>query len=389
MRVGVNALFLIPGEVGGSETYLTETLRAILRVDAGLHLVLFTNNECDLFFRKMFNNDPRVSFDHLRLRASNRITRIIAEQTLLPTRARRARVDVLWSPGYTAPLSYKGCQAVTIHDMQYRSHPEDLGFLARMVTHVLVCGAARRCKSVLAISEFTKREIIKHTAAKAEKIHVTLEGVDSVFMNEARTGGGIQNPEAGNGEVLRKIQRPYILSIANSYPHKNLARLVDAYALVLDTVPHHLVLVGRPRLGEPAMQTALANIPAGRVQRLEGLSRTELVTLYQSADLFVFPSLYEGFGLPVLEAMMAGTPVVTTRSGSLPEVGGDAVVYADGRNPADLASRIQTVLSWDAPARAAFIDAARRRAQTFSWDATARMTLAGFRAACDRALTHK
>jgi alpha-1,3-rhamnosyl/mannosyltransferase len=136
------------------------------------------------------------------------------------------------------------------------------------------------------------------------------------------------------------------------------------------------VLVGKPRLGEAAVRSALEALPDdSRVVRLNGVSRRELAALYQGADLFVFPSLYEGFGLPVLEAMLARTPVVTTRRASIPEIGGEDVVYSATPDEAGLAAAMETVLTWPPARRAARVEAAHRRARTFEWNRTAAVTL--------------
>jgi glycosyltransferase involved in cell wall biosynthesis len=372
MKVAVNTLFLIPGEVGGSETYLRETLLAVACHHPDIQLALVTNEENDEQLRQAFSHFSQCSFHQLPVRATNRYARIIAEQTRLPGLLRRIQPDLLWSPGYTTPLLYGGKQVVTIHDMQYRSHPDDLGLLARLVTHLLVCGAARRCDGIIAISEFTKQEILNHTAARASTIHVTLEGVDPSFA-ERQAGSETK------GQQGVRVDPPYILSVANSYPHKNLHRLVDAFASIMDQIPHQLVLVGRPRLGEPLLQRSLARVPPERVHRLSGLSRGDLIGLYQHADLFVFPSLYEGFGLPVLEAMMAGVPVVTTREGSIPEVGGDEVIYADGRDPADLAANMLETLQSAPEALEIQSQCARARAASFTWSAAAGKTVTAWR----------
>lgn len=359
MKVAINTLFLIPSEVGGSETYLRETLLAIARQYPEIELALVTNRENDVLVRELFCGFAQCRFHLLPIRASNRYIRIIAEQIWLPWILKKIKPDLLWSPGYTMPFWAPCRQVVSILDMQYCSHPDDLTRIARWTSHALVMMAVRRADRIITISAFSKREIIQHTGCSPDLIVVTHLGVDPNF-------GSPKNQKPG-----AKNHPPCILSVANSYPHKNLHRLVNAFALIMDQIPHRLVLVGRPRLGEPELLEALKKVPVDRIQRISGLSHDELVDFYQSADLFVFPSLYEGFGLPVLEAMMAGIPVVTTRQGSIPEVGGDVVTYADGQSAEDLAEKMRDVLTWSLKIRQSCVDAARKYAARFTWESTA------------------
>ena len=379
MRLGLNTLFLIPGEVGGSETYFTETLRALLSAHPGVAPVFFTNAENDEFMRATFGDASGAEFHRLNVRAMRRVARILWEQLALPARARRARVDALWSPGYTTPLAAAAPQVVSLLDMQYRRFPEDLAPLARWTTGALVQAAARRAACILTLSGFSRAEVLRFTPARAGRVVVTPLGVHAAFATPL--------PEDARAKHLAGLcpcAEPYLLCVANSYPHKNLPLLVDAFARVARDLPHRLVLVGRPRRGEPALAHALAASGLGsRIIRLAGVTRAALAALYQAADVFVFPSLYEGFGLPVLEAMAAGVPVIATREGALPEVGGEAVTYVSGRHSEALAAAIRAVAAWPPEIRARHTDAGRARALTFTWATTAERTFAALRGAVD------
>lgn len=365
MRIGINTLFLIPGEVGGSETYLCESLKALVELGGGHEFVLFTGREGHAKLFPMVGKIPGVFFQPLELFAANRYARIIREQTRLPWLARKWKLDVLWSPGYTAPFFAPCPQVVSILDMQYKSHPEDLTLVARLTTNALVQTGARRARRVIAISEFSKAEVTRHTGISGDRISVTPLAASEEFSRE--------RPAAEAG-----VPRPYVLCVANTYPHKNVHALVEAYAAAQKDIPHHLVLVGKPRLGEHLTTAAIGKIAdPTRLHRIEILSRERLIALYQHAALFVFPSFYEGFGLPVLEAMMAGAPVLTTRCGSIPEVGGDAVDYFDPGKPGDLADRMRSLLTGAENKTAR----ARARAMTFTWAKTAELTLAALRRA--------
>lgn len=376
MKIGVNTLFLIPGEVGGTETYLREILNEIASSFSTTQVLLFTNRENDILFRELFSKfHPQFSFCSLPCTATNRYQRIILEQTLLPRYVARTDIDLLWSPGYTLPFFSSCPQVVTIHDMQYKRYPEDLTFTARLATDILVRVAAARCSRMITVSDFSRREIIRFTKANPKKITVVYEAADPAFARPI--------PDDVKRQKLKKwlsSEKPYILCIANTYPHKNIHSLVDAFGRIQEEIPHQLILVGKPRLGEPEVQKALRSIPdPSRVQRLLRVDHEDLFALYQGADLFVFPSLYEGFGLPVLEAMMSGLPVLTTRCGSIPEVGGDKVCYFDHTSSVDLAGQMVQIVFWKDDYRKVRVTEAQNHACRFSWRQTAAKTIECFK----------
>ena len=356
LRLGVNALFYLPGEVGGSETYLLESLRALARRPDRPDLVLFTNAENDRLLRAEF---PAAEAVPSGIAATNRFARILAEQFQLPRLVRRARLDVLWSPGYTAPAFCACPQIVSILDVQYKRFPQDVSWLAARAMDVLYPLAARRAAAVVAISEFAKAEAVRFLGVPPEKVTTTLLAADPAFGEPAGP------PPAEVAGV------PYLLCVAHTYPHKNVGLLVRAFNRVAADIPHRLVLVGKARFGEPAVAAALEDSPPGRVVRFPGLPWRELIALYRHADWFVFPSLYEGFGLPVLEAMRAGAPILTTREASIPEIGGECVRCADGRDEAAFAAALCAALALPAAERAQLVAAAKARAEGFTWDASA------------------
>ncbi len=318
MHIGVNALFLIPGEVGGSETYLCKTLEAICRRFSAIKMTVFTNIENHSMLFSLLSRYPNASMSLLNFKAGNRFFRILREQTELPVRARKAGIDVLWSPGYTAPVLAPCPQVLSILDMQYRRYPEDLTRIARTVTDLLIKCAERCVQQFITISQFSKSEIIHFTTIPQDKIHVTPLATENE-NNSQKTKAEL----FGDTSKWMKSSKPYILAVANSYPHKNLHTLVESFSQLENRIPHRLVIVGKPRLGERHLIESLSRISnPERVIRIHGVPRSDLFSLYRCADLFVLPSLYEGFGLPILEAMMCEIPVITTKMGAIPEVGG-------------------------------------------------------------------
>lgn len=372
MKIGVNALFMIPGEVGGSETYLRRTLAAAAKTHPQHEFVVFTNNENRNSLARELMTMQNVTLLDMHVSATSRARRVFCEQTTLPRVIDANGIDVLWNPGNTAPYFARCPQVTTIYDMQYIHFPEDFSRLGLFFTKRLTRRSMKRSDAVLTISEFSRQEITRFSETPFDKIRVTPLSADEEFSTPL-PGEFI----AERAMVLAHCAEPYLLMVANSYPHKSLETGVRAFGKICREFPHRLVIIGKPRLGEAAVAEAIEELPEqGRVVRLNYVMRQDLVALYQGAALFVFPSKYEGFGLPVLEAMCAGIPVVTTREGAIPEVGGDAVAYAEAGDADSLAAAMRNVLSLDAAARSAWVEKARVRASKFSWEATARETIA-------------
>lgn len=367
MRIGINTLFLVPGDVGGTEIYLRENLKEMVNLEPETDFVVFTTRDNEAVFRTDLLSAGNVAYVQLPFRAKNRPIRILAEQILLPLYVRKSTIDVLWSPGYTAPLHCPCPQVVTIHDLQYKTHPDDLSLLERKTLDFLVSSACRTCEGVITVSEFSRQEVIRYDFAPKENITAVLEGVDPTFASS--------NP----GTVHRVEQlppEPYILCVAHTYPHKNVHVLVEAFGKIADRVPHHLVLVGTARRGEGRVRKSLAALHCqDRVHRLSSLGFAELTAVYRGADVFVLPSEYEGFGLPILEAMLAGIPVITTNKASLPEVGGAHAVYVQNSRADELSAALLDVVSWNQKERQTRTQNAQAWASAFTWQKSAMQTM--------------
>ncbi len=367
MRLGVNTLFLVPGDVGGTETYLRETLVAAVREYPKVEFILFTNLENNALFKELFAGKENVRCVCLQFRASVRPLRIVLEQLLLPFAVKKHRADILWSPGYTAPFFSFCPQVVTICDLQYKRFPEDMSRLERAVLDFLVRGACRQCDAVLAISEFSRQEIIEFNFADSRKTYTQLLGVDASF--------GVSIAEDEKQQCLQKLSldKPYILCVAHSYPHKKLEVLIEAFTEIENDIPHNLVVVGRPRRGEHLVNLALESLKGkDRYFRFsEGLPYRTLQILFQSADMFVLPSAYEGFGLPVIEAMLAGVPVITTQEGALKEISGGFAFYVEQINSHNLAEQMLKVSILSEEEKGAKVQAAQQWAKAFTWKKSA------------------
>lgn len=364
-HLGINALFLIPGQVGGSETYLCETLKELLPI-LTCRCTIFTNSDNDSMLRNLLSDistNCNVEFCCLNFSAVNRTSRIIREQVQLPFAVKKAGCDLLWSPGYTSCLFLNTFQVVSILDMQYRHFRADLTPLAWLATHILVSLGVRKCKRILTLSNFAKDEICRFTKIDDEKIDVSPLGVTNFFAD------------------VKPFQSssPYILSVAASYPHKNLPQLVRAYNLIADKIPHNLIIAGGKGLGEGELLMEIDKSPVkSRIIRKSWMPLAELRSLYAGASLFVLTSQYEGFGIPVIESQMAKVPVISTECASIPEVGGDAIVKYDYCSDNALSETILSTLNMSLEERRQLVDLGVKNAAKFTWRRCAEITLISF-----------
>lgn len=365
MRIGVNALFLVPGEVGGTEVYLRNNLREMARMYPQHTLVIFASRDNWQLLRDDLHSYGNSEIRILPFYAANRPLRIIFEQVVLPLYVASARLDVLWSPGYTAALLCPCPQVVTVHDLQYLSFPEDMTWLERKMLDFLVRGACWRCERILTVSSFSKSEIVRHKFAEEKKVFVVHSGVAPCFSENLDKSDRVLPSDIPQGV-------PYILCVANTYPHKMVHLLAEAMVKLESKIPHYLFLVGKARRGEGKLQKVIELLEdKKRVVRISGLPFLDLVEVYKRADLFVLPSVYEGFGLPILEAMRAGIHTITTMEGSLAEVGGECATYVQEISGEGFARAIEEFFLRPAEEREAKQCLAKRWAERFTWQKSA------------------
>jgi glycosyltransferase involved in cell wall biosynthesis len=252
--------------------------------------------------------------------------------------------------------------AVVVHDMIAFVPEARPQRRASLIERATARPAIRRAAALLCVSEWTRRDLVRLFPRAAPKAQVILEAAAPATAGADISGLG--------------LERPYVLSVGTLEPRKNLDGLVAAWSLLPEDVRkgHTLALVG-PQGWELEQVLAPIRGSADDVRLVGYVSDEQLAALYAGCEVFAYPSLYEGFGLPVLEAMQHGAAIVCSNTSSLPEVGGDAVAYVDPHDPADIASKIELLLRTPEE-RARLGDAARTRAAAFSWDETARQTLA-------------
>ncbi|MGI8594096.1 MAG: glycosyltransferase family 4 protein [Solirubrobacteraceae bacterium] len=377
-RVGLNLIYLVPGETGGMEVYARELIPALVEAAAGrVELVAFVNREAASAPGGPWGElIPAVTVP---VRARSRVQWVLGEQVLLPVLARRAGVELVHSLASTAPVLGGFRRVVTIHDLIYRVYPEAHAGVLNLGMGVLVGLAARRAHRVIADSANTRADLVRYLGVPPGQVDAIPLGV-----------GASAHPASESKDEIRARyalgDRPIVLSASAKRPHKNLRRLLDALSLIPAGSRPVLVLPGYPTWHEAELRAHAASLGVEEDVRFLGwIPAGELEGLYAAARVFVFPSLYEGFGLPVLEAMRRGLPVACSDRSSLPEVAGEAALLFDPERPGEIAAAISLLL--EDPA-----EAARRReaglaqAARFTWEATAQATLRSYEQALGRGL---
>jgi glycosyltransferase involved in cell wall biosynthesis len=370
LSVGLNALHLVPNETGGSELYARRLVGALAAAEEAPRLVLFAPREAAASLEAEHWAEA-VEIVRVPVQARSRVRRVLAEQTLLPPAVRRARVDLLHNLFSTAPALPGVPQVTTILDVIYKRFPEAHAGLLTHGMRLLVSLAARRSRRVLTLSDAAKHDVVRFLGVSPDNIDVTLLG-------PALGTVASPVPEPELRERLRLGARPILLTVSAKRPHKNIPRLIEASARLTGPGAPVLVLPGYPTVFEKELRgRGDAILGPERVRFTGWVDDSTLEGLYQAATAFAFPSLAEGFGLPVLDAMVRGVPVACSDASSLPEVAGDAAVYFDPLDIDSIAAALQRVLG-DEQLRKQLAERGRERGQRFSWAATAAATLASY-----------
>ena len=286
-RIGINALYLIPGGVGGTEIYLRRLLAALALIDRENEYFIFTNAETDA---DLVPGQPNFHGMRQAVRARFRPGRILWEQTMLPVKAAQCRLDVLLNPGFTSPILGPCANVTVFHDLQHKRHPEHFRRFDLPFWKLLLWASAHRSRRLIAVSEATRDDLVRVYTLPPEKISVVHHGVDPEFFTLDRTRS-----------------EPFVLCVSTLHPHKNLDRLIRAYAR--GKRDRRLVITGMPGFFAETLDALVVKLDVKDSVQLTGwIPRDELLRLYAKAQAFVYPSTFEGFGMPVLEGMAVGIP---------------------------------------------------------------------------------
>jgi glycosyltransferase involved in cell wall biosynthesis len=372
VHVGLNLIYLVPGETGGMEVVARELIPALRQAAPDLCLTAFINREAaEAREGPWIEEIPSVVVP---VRARRRTEWVRGEQQLLPRMARREHVDLVHSFASTAPGWGRFRRVVTIHDLIYRIYPEAHSGVLSLGMHVLVGLAARRSHRVIADSKSTRDDLVRLLGVPRDRIDVVPLGV----ADGDREG---PTPEAELRARYDLGTRPLALSVSAKRPHKNLVRLLEALVLIPGERRPMLVLPGYPTWHERELrERARAADIETDVRFLSWVPTRDLEGLYAASSCFVFPSLYEGFGLPVLEAMRRGLPVACSDRSSLPEIAGNAALMFNPEDPRAIATAVERLLT-DAELAGRLQQAGRQQTAAFTWEATAKGTVQSYRRA--------
>lgn len=374
MHIAINAHLLAHTRSfrrAGVSNYVEALLTHLGQIDQRNHYSVYTTRGLG---RHELALPPNFQVKPSRLPTINPRVRIPWEQLYAPIMLRATGADVFHGVLNVAPTICPVPSVITIHDLAFLSFPQTFRRVNRTYLTWATRISARRAARILAVSEATKQEIVRLLGIAPEKIIVTYDACDRRFTPPDPASLAAFRVRAG-------LPERFILFLGTLEPRKNLPTLIEAYArIAADTDAPLLIGGGKGWLYDEIFAKAEALNLGDRVRFVGYIDAADQALWYAAASVFAFPSLYEGFGMPPLEAMACGTPVVTSNTSSLPEVVGDAGLTVDPRNPDELGAALLRLLN-NQSLRAELRERGLRQAQRFSWRETAERTLAAYQAA--------
>lgn len=368
MRIGIDALLLSNREGyrrSGVARYIDRLLAALPGALGADELVTYLDR--GIYRDSALNRHTPIPVDRPPVR-------IAWEHLALPLLSRRDKLNVFHGPVNVVPRGLPCPSVVTVHDLAFLRYPETVPVNRYRYLSAELRSSVKRAARVIAVSETTKQDLIDLLGVDPAKIRVIPLGVDGRFRP-------LSDGELAAFRDRHAIRRPFVLAVGNLEPRKNLPRLLDAFAAVSKVLEYDLVLIGAEGWLTGELSETLTRLRLGdRVQMTGFVDDRELPGWYSAADLFVMPSIYEGFGLPVIEAMACGTPVIASSAASLPEVTNGAAVLIDPFRT-DALARAMMLLARDRAAKKSFRQQGIARAATFTWNKTAELTVQVYREA--------
>lgn len=333
-------------------------LNALMRDFPGNEYLLFTPKAKDEFFYQL-SGRFKIIFPETQFQKSfHSLWRSFG----ITRQLEKEKIKIYHGLSNEVPLTthYSPLTIVTIHDLIFLKHTEQYPFIDRQIYKLKTKYAAKHADKIIAVSNETKNDLMEFYKVPEEKIEVIYPSVDTMFQN--------YKLESEKGEAIKKYNLPtkYILNVGSFFPRKNHKKLIGAFDLIKDRVEEDLVLVGSSGMMKKEIEALVYRTKlAGRVKILSTVSNEDLPAVYQGANVFVFPSLYEGFGAPVLEALFSKVPVIATKGGAIEEAGGKDSVYINPNSAEEIADALLRVINKD-DLKKRMIDIGYAHAQTMT-----------------------
>ncbi len=367
MRIALNAQLLSFEQnyrSGGINRVIYHLLAELGRDPRGHHFDVFAPSA------PTSNGFGRLRFHPSGSGTSRPSRRILWEQTRLPRELAALKPDLLHGRAYALPVGWRGPTVVSIYDLSFLRFPKAFNIANRVYLTATTRAAAKRARRIVTISEHTRRDIVRLLGVPEQRVDVTYPAAEERYR--------LMPPaEVEAFRLARGLPEAFVFAVGTLEPRKNVVGLLRAYARLPRPRPPLYVGGGAGWRFSPIFDTVGQLDLHGDVQFVGYVPEDELPLWYNAARLFVFPSLYEGFGLPVLEAMACGTPVITSNAASLPEVGGQAAVLVPPQDTAGLAHEMEHVLD-DPQLRREMRAAGRIQASRFSWRTLTDQTVATY-----------
>ena len=367
MHIGINTLGMQIGNTGGLQTYTEELIRALAKVDQVNRYTIFVYKDAGEHYKV---NNPNFKYVYCNVSQNWRRWSLIWRNSFFYSVVKKSKVDLLHSPANLASLFLPVPSVLTLHDtIPFQKIYMDIRPFYRHIDMAVIRRSVNQSRAIITVSQSSKLDIVNHLKISPSQVEVIYHGMPS-FPSKT--------------SLSERCAKPYILWAGRTSAHKNLMRLIRAYDILVRTknIKHDLYLVGMRGYRHNNLIKEIERLGLkGRILFLGFHECSQLKTFYENASLFVFPSLVEGFGFPIVEAMSCETPVVTSNRGAMKEVAGDAAYLVDPENVEDIARGMWEVIS-SLDLQEQLISKGQERVKQFSWEKCAIQTLNVYSAIC-------
>ncbi len=367
MKIGIDARFY-RRSTAGLGRYSQALITLLAKIDKKNQYIIYLTKEDVKEYKITAQNFQKKIIDvpHYSISEQVKFLKILNQD----------KNDLVHFLNFNHPIFYKGKFIVTVHDLTIMFFPvgsSQNSFFRRFAFKTVFSSAVKNASKVIAISENTKKDVIKEFAISNKKIQIIYEGIDSRYNSQS----ALNKEKVEKFKKKYKLEKPYIFFLSQWRPHKGLPELIKAFEILHQRykLPHNLVIGGKPNKSFPDIILSIETSGYKKKIILPGfIPEEDLPLFYACADSFIFPSKYEGFGLPPLEAMACGTPVIASNKSCMPEILGDAAVYFDPNNTQNMAKTIKEVLT-NQKLLSEMSNKGLEQVKKYSWNKMARETL--------------